>query len=69
MNGKVWSMTGLAFGTALGFAGAFGGFGAFVLVLLVGVLGFLAGRVVEGELDLGEVFASFSGKGAQKRPM
>lgn len=51
-----WSTVGLAFGTALGFAGAFGGFGAFIIVLVLGAVGFLAGRVVEGELDLGEVF-------------
>jgi hypothetical protein len=47
-----WPVIGLAFGTALGFAGAFGGVGAFLLVLLLGVLGFLAGRAAIGELDL-----------------
>lgn len=44
---------GLAFGTALGFAGAFGGFDAFVIVLVLGVVGFLAGRALIGELDIG----------------
>jgi hypothetical protein len=47
-----WPVIGLAFGTSLGFAGAFGGVGAFLLVLLLGVLGFLAGRAAIGELDL-----------------
>jgi hypothetical protein len=47
-----WPIIGLAFGTALGFAAFFGGGGAFLLVLLLGVLGYLAGRAVVGELDL-----------------
>lgn len=49
-----WPMIGLIFGTALGFAGWFGGFGAFVVVLLIGGLGFLAGRAVAGQFDIGE---------------
>lgn len=52
----LWPMVGLAFGTALGFAGAFGGWGAFVLVLVLGVVGYLAGRAIVGDLDLLEVF-------------
>jgi hypothetical protein len=51
-----WPVVGLAFGTALGFAGAFGGIGAFVLVLVLGLVGFLAGRALVGELQLGELF-------------
>jgi hypothetical protein len=50
-----WPVIGLAFGTALGFAGAFGGFGAFVIVLVLGGVGFLAGRALIGELDLREL--------------
>lgn len=46
---------GLAFGIALGFAGAFGGLAGFVIVLVLGVVGFLAGRVLTGELDLSEL--------------
>ena len=46
---------GLAFGTALGFAGAFGGIGALVIVLVLGVGGFLAGRAIVGDLDLSEL--------------
>ncbi|MFI0404655.1 hypothetical protein [Actinomadura sp. 3N508] len=53
-----WPMVGLAFGAALGFAGAFGGFGAFFIVLFLGALGFLAGRAVEGNLDLRQLFSS-----------
>lgn len=46
------STLGLAFGTALGFAGAFGGFVAFIIVLVVGVAGLISGRIYDGELDL-----------------
>lgn len=48
---------GLAFGVALGFAGAFGGFTAFLIVLVLGVAGFLGGRALDGELDLSELLA------------
>ncbi|TDB72099.1 hypothetical protein E1264_42080 [Actinomadura sp. KC216] len=54
----MWPLAGLAFGAALGFAGAFGGFGAFFIVLFLGALGFLAGRAVEGNLDLRQLFSS-----------
>ncbi|MFL6055799.1 MAG: hypothetical protein ACJ72W_23290 [Actinoallomurus sp.] len=50
-----WPVVGLAFGTALGFAGAFGGVGAFLIVLVLGVVGLLAGRALMGDLDLGEL--------------
>lgn len=43
---------GLLTGLALGAAAAFGGFGAFVIVLVLGVLGLLAGRYLDGKLDL-----------------
>ena len=63
MDAKLaWPVIGLAFGTALGFAGAFGGFGTFVIVLLLGVVGLLAGRALSGELDLGEMMSSFGSK-------
>jgi hypothetical protein len=48
----VWPITGLVFGTVLGLVGAFGGLSAFLMVLVLGVIGFLAGRVLEGSLDL-----------------
>jgi hypothetical protein len=51
-----WPMLGLAFGTALGFAGAFGGWDAFALVLVLGLVGYLAGRAIIGELDLIDMF-------------
>ncbi len=38
-----------------GVRGAFGGFTAFVIVLVLGVVGFLAGRALTGELDLTEL--------------
>ncbi|WP_131741462.1 hypothetical protein [Actinomadura roseirufa] len=56
----MWPVVGLAFGTALGFAGAFGGVGAFFLVLFLGALGFLAGRAIEGDLDLSELMSSLN---------
>lgn len=49
VNGTV---VGLAVGMALGFAGTFGGFGAFVLVLVLGAVGLVAGRLWDGQLDL-----------------
>jgi len=42
----------LLVGIALGFAGAFGGFNAFLIVAILGLIGFVAGRVVEGRIDL-----------------
>ncbi|MES4909447.1 MULTISPECIES: hypothetical protein [unclassified Streptomyces] len=53
MDGTQWATAiGLGFGTALGFAGAFGGFTAFLIVLVLGAVGLLAGRAVAGEHDL-----------------
>lgn len=49
---------GLAFGVALGFAGAFGGWSAFVIVLLLGLVGYAAGRVLAGELDMSRLFVT-----------
>ncbi|MEU7788777.1 hypothetical protein [Amycolatopsis sp. NPDC049159] len=43
---------GLLTGLALGLAVAFGGFGAFAAVALLGVIGLLAGRFLDGKLDL-----------------
>jgi nitrate/nitrite transporter NarK len=47
-----WPAVGLAVGVALGFAGAFGGFGAFIVVLVLGVVGLLAGWALSGQFDL-----------------
>jgi hypothetical protein len=46
------TQTGLLAGLALGLAGAFGGLGAFLIVLVLGALGLLVGRALDGQLDL-----------------
>jgi hypothetical protein len=46
------TVIGVLAGVALGFAGAFGGWSAFVIVLVLGAVGMLVGRVVDGQLDL-----------------
>ncbi|MCR6490766.1 hypothetical protein M8542_49045 [Amycolatopsis sp. OK19-0408] len=43
---------GLLTGLVLGLAAAFGGFGAFLLVLVLGGLGLLVGRFLDGKLDI-----------------
>ena len=43
---------GLLAGMALGFAGYFGGFWAFLLVLVLGVVGLVVGRLLEGDVDV-----------------
>ena len=52
---------GVALGMALGFAGAFGGFGAFLLVLVLGAIGLLVGRWLDGQLDVNEIADQFRG--------
>lgn len=47
--------TGLLAGLILGTAGFIGGFGAFLVALLVGAIGLLVGRALDGELDLSGV--------------
>ncbi|KIZ17906.1 hypothetical protein [Streptomyces natalensis] len=47
---------GLLAGMALGIAGYFGGFGAFVLVAALGAIGFVAGRFLDGDLEVGDFF-------------
>jgi len=46
------TQTGLLAGLVLGLAAAFGGFGAFLIVFVLGAVGLLVGRVLDGELDL-----------------
>jgi hypothetical protein len=46
---------GLLSGMALGVVAAFGGFDAFLIVLALGVLGLLAGCVLDGKLDLSQL--------------
>ncbi|MEV0996303.1 hypothetical protein [Nonomuraea sp. NPDC050202] len=54
MNNIQWMpIIGMAVGIVLGLVGAFGGLGAFLLVLVLGAVGFLIGRIAEtGEIDL-----------------
>lgn len=49
------TQTGLLAGLLLGIAGATGGFLAFVVTLVLGAVGLLAGRVLDGELDVSGV--------------
>jgi nitrate/nitrite transporter NarK len=56
------TIIGLAAGLALGFAGAFGGFGAFVIVLVLGALGLVVGRWLDGGLDLSALTGSEGGR-------
>ncbi|MFD9093826.1 hypothetical protein [Streptomyces collinus] len=50
------AVVGMIAGMALGFAGWFGGFGAFLLVAALGAVGLVAGRFLEGDLELGDFF-------------
>jgi len=54
------STVGLLAGLLLGIAAAVGGFGAFLLALVLGVLGYIIGGALDGEIDLG---ALLRGKG------
>ncbi|WP_327145527.1 hypothetical protein [Nocardia sp. NBC_01327] len=53
----------LAVGLALGFAAAFGGFGAFAIVLVFAALGLVAGRWLDGEIDLSGLLRSARDRG------
>lgn len=46
------TQTGLLAGLVLGVTAAFGGFPAFVITLVLGAVGLLVGRVLDGQLDL-----------------
>jgi nitrate/nitrite transporter NarK len=46
------SQTGLLVGLVLGIVAVFGGFGAFLIVLVLGAIGLVIGRVLDGKLDL-----------------
>ncbi|CAM5647663.1 hypothetical protein [Streptomyces canus] len=50
------AVVGMIAGMALGFAGYFGGFGAFLLVAALGAVGFVVGRFLEGDLEIGDLF-------------
>ncbi|MBO0653205.1 hypothetical protein J1792_10490 [Streptomyces triculaminicus] len=55
--------TGMIAGMGLAFAGYFGGFGAFLLVAALGAIGFVAGRFLDGDLELGDFFRPRDGRG------
>ncbi|WP_116050158.1 hypothetical protein [Amycolatopsis palatopharyngis] len=57
------TLLGLIVGIALGFAAAFGGFGAFVAVVVLGAIGLLVGRWLDGELDLSALVGSAKDRG------
>jgi len=59
MNG---TQTGILAGLILGLA-ATQGFIAFLITLAIGVVGFVVGRAIDGELDLGDLF----GRGRDRR--
>lgn len=46
------SFVGMLVGIALGFAGVIGGFGAFLIVSFLGLVGFVVGKVLEGQIDV-----------------
>ncbi|MFI7499181.1 hypothetical protein ACIBVL_11840 [Streptomyces sp. NPDC049687] len=48
------AVVGLMAGMALGFAAYFGDFWAFLLVLGLGVVGLVVGRLTEGDLEPGD---------------
>ncbi|MCS0637268.1 hypothetical protein NX801_16670 [Streptomyces sp. LP05-1] len=50
------AVIGLVAGMALGFAGWFGGFGAFLVVAALGLVGLVAGRFLDGDLEPGDFF-------------
>ncbi len=58
------SLIGLLMGIALGFAAAFGGLSAFAIVAILAGIGFVVGKVVEGDIDLSPYL---SGRGRNQR--
>lgn len=46
------TVLGLLVGLVLGVSAAFGGFVAFLIVLVLGAIGLLVGRALDGQLDL-----------------
>ncbi|MER7897926.1 hypothetical protein AB0K68_16625 [Streptomyces sp. NPDC050698] len=50
------AVVGMIAGMALAFAGYFGGFGAFLLVAALGAVGFVVGRFLDGDMELGDFF-------------
>ncbi|CAN5627918.1 hypothetical protein BH24ACT13_BH24ACT13_07380 [soil metagenome] len=46
------SILGLLIGSILALAGMLGGFDTFLVVLLLGAVGFVVGKAIEGDLDV-----------------
>ncbi|MEU4153922.1 hypothetical protein [Streptomyces sp. NPDC026659] len=61
------AVAGMIAGLALGFAGYFGGFGAFLLVAALGAVGFVVGRVLDGDLEPGDFFRARDGRRDRRR--
>lgn len=59
MNG---TQTGLIAGLILGLAAVEGGFTGFLVALVVGAIGLVVGRVLDGELEIGD----FIGRGKDR---
>ncbi|MBK0868616.1 MULTISPECIES: hypothetical protein [unclassified Saccharopolyspora] len=49
------TQTGLIAGLILGAAAACGGFVGFLVALVLGAIGLLVGRVLDGELEIGDI--------------
>ncbi|RRO14788.1 hypothetical protein EIL87_18825 [Saccharopolyspora rhizosphaerae] len=49
------TQTGLISGLILGTAAAIGGFSGFLIALLIGVVGLVVGRILDGELEIGDL--------------
>ncbi len=49
------STLGLLVGLVLGYAAIFGGFGDMLIVALIGAVGFIVGKALEGDLDLSQI--------------
>ncbi len=62
------TQTGLLAGLVLGLAGAFGGFDAFLIVLVLGAIGLLVGRALDGRLDLNAAARAGAGPVTATRP-
>jgi hypothetical protein len=61
------AVVGMLAGMALGFAGYFGGFAAFLLVAVLGAIGLVVGRLVEGDISLGELGELLRGLAERRR--
>ncbi|MBQ0923304.1 hypothetical protein [Saccharopolyspora endophytica] len=49
------TQTGLIAGLILGTAAAVGGFSGFLIALLIGIVGLVIGRILDGELEVGDL--------------